>query len=305
MVKFKGIIPAIITPFKHDSVFKEGIKNELDYLYKYGYRNVFVCGSYGSFPVMNIEQRETVAKCVIDHCQYLGMKTIIQIGSTSTYDAVRLAQHAEFCGANAVSSVVPFYYSNTIYTEDDFLRYYEEIVKSVHIADVHCYNNPKTTGFNVSPNFLKRLIDVGITGIKDGGSDMGRMLEMLNVIRDKKFDFFDYYPSSTSSLITGFLLGVESCISGVCLSYPKLVMNIYNQMMNDDIQLALRSYRKVMKVRSILGARCGRAIAAYDVLNNKGIDVGTCKAPWQRLEESDSKLMLNELEKYIGNFHEF
>ncbi len=299
MVKFKGIIPAIITPFNEDgSIFKEGIKNELDYLYKFGYRNVFACGSYGSFPVMNVEQRETVAKCVIDHCQHLGMKTIIQIGSTSTYDGVRLAQHAEFCGANAVSSVVPFYYSNTIYTEDDFLRYYEEIIKSVDIVDVHCYNNPNTTGFNVSPNFLKRLIDIGITGIKDGGSDMAKMLEMLNVIREKKYDFFDYYPSSTSSLITGFLLGVQSCISGVALSCPKLVMDIYNNMMNTNIPLALCSYQKVMKIRSILGAKSGRAITAYDVLNTKGIDVGTCKAPWQRLKQDDVIWLLKELEKF-------
>lgn len=298
MVKFKGLIPAIITPFNENgTIYNQGIKNQLEYLYKFGYRNVFACGSYGSFPVMTVDEREIVARDVINSCQQLGMKTIIHIGSTSTYDAVRLAQHAEFCGANAISSVVPFYYSNTIYTEDDFLRYYEEIIKSVHVVDVHCYNNPNTTGFNVSPNFLKRLMNIGITGIKDGGSDMGRMLEMLNVIREKKYDFFDYYPSSTSSLITGFLLGVQSCISGVALSYPKLVMDIYNNMMNTNIPLALRLYQKVMKFRAILGSKGGRAIAAYDVLNEIGVDVGTCKAPWQRLKQDDAELMLEELEK--------
>ena len=299
MVKFKGIIPAILTAFNQDgSVYEQGIKNEIEYLYKFGYRNVFACGSYGSFPTMSVKQRETVAKCVIDKCTELGMKTIIHIGSTSTYDAVRIAQHAEFCGANAVSSVVPFYYSNTIYTEDNFLRYYEEIVKNVHIADVHCYNNPNTTGFDVSPKFLKRLMDIGITGIKDGGSDMGKMLEMLSVSRDKKYDFFDYYPSSTSSLITGFLLGVQSCVSGVALSYPKLVMDIYNNMMNGNIPLALRLYQKIMEVRSILGARSGRAIAAYDILNANGVDVGTCKAPWQRMSRGDASWVLQELEKF-------
>ncbi len=299
MVKFKGIIPAIITPFNKDgSIYEQGIKNELEYLYEFGYRNVFACGSYGSFPVMNVEQRETVAKCVTYNCLRLGMKSIIHIGSTSTYDAVRLAQHAEFFGANAISSVVPFYYSNTIYTEDDFIRYYEEIVKSVYIVDVHCYNNPNTTGFNISPSFLKRLMDIGITGIKDGGSDMGGMLEMLNVIREKKYDFFDYYPSSTSSLITGFLLGVQSCISGVALTCPKLVMDIYNNMMNGNIPLALRLYQKVMKIRSILGAKGGRAVTVYDILNSRGIDVGTCKEPWQRLKKKDSEWVLKELEKY-------
>jgi len=299
MVKFEGLIPAIITPFNENgSIFMEGLENELNYLYDFGYRNVFVCGSYGSFPVMNIDQRKKVASYVAKCCINLRMKTIIQIGSTSTNDAIELAQHAEFVGANAISSVVPFYYSNTIYKEEDFLRYYEEIIKNVITVDVHCYNNPNTTGFNVSPEFLKKLMDIGVRGIKDGGSDMGRMLEMLNVFRENKYDFFDYYPSSTSSIITGLLLGVRSCVSGVCLTYPKLVMDIYNSMINGNIPLAIKLYQVVMKIRSILGAKGGRPVTAYDVLNARGVDVGTCKAPWQRLSKDNSNWVLKELEQF-------
>ena len=58
--------------------------------------------------------------------------------------------------------------------------------------------------------------------MKDGGSDMGRMLEMINTIGPTDFD---YYPSSTSSLITGFLLGGDSCISGVSLACPSQIMS--------------------------------------------------------------------------------
>lgn len=296
MTKFKGIIPAILTPFNEDgSIFKQGIENELDYLYSYGYRNVFACGSYGSFPVMTTEEREFVAKYVMDYCKKNGMKAIIHIGSTSTEIAVRLAKYAEDAGADAITSVIPFYYSNTIYNEDNFLRYFEEIIKNVSI-DVHCYNNPNTTGFNISPDFLKRLIDIGILGMKDGGSDMGKMVEMLDVIKEKDC-VFDYYPSSTSSLIIGFMLGVNSCVSGVALSFPSLVMKIYKTMINKNIDRALYLYQKVMKARSILGEKGGRAITAYDILNRKGVNIGTCKAPWQRLSEDDAAWVFEELKK--------
>lgn len=296
MTKFKGIIPAILTPFNEDgSIFEQGIKNELDYLYSYGYRNVFVCGSYGSFPVMTTEEREFVAKYVMGYCKKNKMKTIIHIGSTSTEIAVRLAKHAEDAGADAITSVVPFYYSSTFYRGENFLRYFEEIIKNVSI-DVHCYNNPNTTGFNISPVFLKKLIDIGIRGMKDGGSNMGRMLEMLNAIKEKNCSF-DYYPSSTASLITGFLLGVESCVSGVALAFPKLIMKIYESMINKNVDTALYLHQKVMKVRSILGEKGGRAVAAYDVLNKKGVNVGTCKAPWQRLSQDDAMWVFEELKK--------
>jgi len=223
------------------------------------------------------------------------MKVIVQVGSTSTEDAVKLARHAEEAGADAVSAVVPFYYSTTIYNEDTFLNYYDSIIKAVAIP-VHSYNNPNTTGFNVSPAFLEKLIDAGLQGIKDGGSDMGRMLDMLKVVEKKKVDF-DYYPSSTSSLITGFLLGACSCISGVALSAPELVIDIYHSMQNNDIEKASKLYEQVMQVRSVLGKKSGRAIAAYDVLHAKGVEVGTCKLPWQRLNKEDSKWLIDELKK--------
>lgn len=292
-MKFKGIIPAIITPFNEDgSIFEEGLRNEIDYLYKCNFKNIFICGSYGSFPLMNTDERKLVAATAIELCQLGGMKTIVHIGSTSTRTAVDLAKHAEDMGADAVSAVVPFYYSTTIYNEDTYLRYFEEIVNSVSI-DVHCYNNPNTTGFNVSLEFLKKLIDIGLRGMKDGSSDMGRVIDILDII-DK--DKFSYYPSSTTSLITGFILGVDACISGVALSAPELVLEIYKNV-NKNPTYALNLFFKVMRVRSILGSRSGRAIAAYNILNEKGVDVGTCRAPWKGLNKIDSEWVINEISK--------
>lgn len=298
MAKHKGIIPAIITPFNEDgSVFEQGIINEIDFLHTQGFTSIFVCGSYGAFPVMTDEQRKLVADRVVSGCKERGIKTIIHIGSTSLETATELAKHAEGVGADAISTVVPFYYSTTFYTEDNFLRYFEGIIDSVSI-DIHCYNNTKTTGFNISPSFLKKLINLGVCGIKDGGSDMGKMLEMLHVVKESGVEF-DYYPSSTSSLITGFVLGVDACISGVALSVPELVLGIYNNMMDKNIDEAIILYEKVMKARAILGSKTGRAIAAYDVLKERGIDVGTCKLPWEKLSFMDARYVIEEL-KEIG-----
>lgn len=300
MGKFKGIIPALITPFNEDgTIFIDGIYNEINYLYKYGYKNIFSCGSYGSFPIMRTLDRMDVIDTTLSICQEKNIKTIIHIGSTSTEESIILAKHAEKTGADAISSVVPFYYSTTFYNENIFLKYFEEIINNVSI-DVHCYNNPNTTGFNISPNFLKKLINIGIKGIKDGGSDMGKMLEMLNVIQESDSQF-DYYPSSTSSLITGFLLGVNSCVSGISLSAPKLVMDIYKNMIKGNINQALKLYQKVMEIRTIIGSKSGRAVVMYDILKSKGINVGTCKAPWQRLKDKDKEWLFNRLGNLLND----
>ena len=296
MHNFEGIITAIVTPFTEDGdLYVPGVENEIFYLKHNGIKNVFACGSYGAFPLLDRDQRLLLTELVMQSAKKHGMKTIIQIGSPSTSEAVYFAKHAESLGADAISAVVPFYYSGSIYKESNFLTYFEDIITSVSIP-VHCYNNPKTTGFNVSLQLLDKLIDSGLQGIKDGGSDLARMLEMMNLVESKKVPF-DYYPSSTNSLITGFLLGAKSCISGVSISVPSLIIKIYNNVIEGEIKEATELFKKAMTVRAILGQKCARAIAAYDVLNYRGIDFGTCKKPWIRLNKSDSEWLITELKK--------
>lgn len=295
MTKFKGIIPAIITPFTKDGkIYEKGIENEIKYLADSGIINIFICGSYGAFPIMTTEERKLVVEiAVTEACKY-NINTIVQVGSSSTIIAIELAEHAEKIGADAISSVVPFYYSSTFYTVENFLSYFRDIINSVSI-EVHCYNNPKTTGYNITPAILDQLIDVGVKGIKDGGGlDMGYMLNMMKVI-DKK-DVI-YYPSSTSSLMTGFILGVESCTSGVSLSVPKLILSIYSDMKNKDIDRALETWKKVMEIRFLLNYFGSRAIASYDVLNSIGVDVGYCRSPWKNLDDYERNFLIRGMKK--------
>ncbi len=295
MNKFNGIIPAIITPFKSDgSLYIAGLKNELEYLYACGFKNLFICGSYGSFPLMNINERKTVCALCVEFCKEHNMKTIVQIGLTYPIDSMELAKHAEFMGADAISSVVPYYYSGSVYNDDTYIRYFETLINCVSI-DVHYYNNTKTTNFNVSPNLLKKLMNIGLKGIKDGGSNTERILEILNIADENVDGSFDYYPSSTNSLLLGFLLGAKSCISGVSLSAPLEILEIYNLLKIGEIDKAIHIYKKVMNIRSLLNKNGARASAAYEVLKSKGVDVGTCRSPWKALNKTETHQLVKNL----------
>jgi N-acetylneuraminate lyase/4-hydroxy-tetrahydrodipicolinate synthase len=242
---------------------------------------------------MTTEERKLVAEIAVDECKENDMKAIVHIGSTSTKVSVNLAKHADSIGADAISSVVPFYYTTTFYNDKNYEEHFKSIVDSVS-CDVHCYNNVKTTGYDIKPRLLETLIEVGVTGIKDGGSNMGSMLEMIRMV---DVDNFDYYPSSTSSLITGFLLGAKACISGVSLTVPDLIVSIYNDMKKSKVDSALETWKKVMITRSYLGEFGGRAISAYDVLNYIGVDVGRCREPWVNMDAHLSKMMIRKLRR--------
>jgi len=299
MAKFEGIITAILTPFKKDELFGLDVISQLRYLKANGISNIFACGSYGAFPVMTTPERKQAAEIIVKSAKQFGMKTIVQIGSPSTKTAIELAKHAESIGADAIASVIPFYYSLTFYNDDTVMKYYDKLINSVSI-DVHCYNNSKTTGFSVGPDLLKSLMEIGLKGIKDDSKDMGSILKMLDVVGKKEFD---YYPSSTSNLITGLLLGAKSCISGVSLTIPITIFGIYNLMKNGNVEAATKLWKWVMKVRAVLGLCGARAIAAYSVLKYKGIINSTCRSPWIPLTEEQEKTIISKLDN-LGAFDE-
>ena len=301
MSKFEGVIPALITPFVPDGeVYLEGLENEINYLNLYGYKNIFVGGSYGAFPLLSLHERMVINACAIRLAKMLDMKTIIHIGAASTRDSIILAEHAEDEGADAVSSVFPYYYSHTFYNVENYLRYFEKLINSVKI-DVHLYNNPKTTGVNVNITFLKKLIDMGLKGIKDGGVNNERLNDIIGNI---DLENFDYYPSSTTSLVTAFMLGIKACVSGVSLCIPEIIMEIYNRIQKEDCNYKniFKFQKLVLDIRNILGRKTGRAISAYSMLNLNGVDVGTCRDPWIALTNEETKEMINNITRVCNEF---
>jgi len=93
--KISGIIPPLLTAFDKNGVDKV--------------QGFYPCGTYGSGPLMNVEERKRVAEVVIDEVNGR-VPVIMHVGGASTRSVVELAKHAEKAGATAVASVPPIYY---------------------------------------------------------------------------------------------------------------------------------------------------------------------------------------------------
>ena len=78
---------------------------------------------------------------------------------------------------------------------------------------------------------------------------------------------------------------------------PKLVIKLQSALENNDIQEALRLQNLVLKARSIMGRYVGRAVACYDILKYKKVNVGTCRSPWLRMNNVQAKEVMEDLAK--------
>jgi dihydrodipicolinate synthase/N-acetylneuraminate lyase len=288
MKRFKGVIAPIITPFKSNGDFYElGMLNLLDFLYEHKVDGVYALGSYGSFPLLSISERKNVAEFIIQETKKRNLSSIIQIGAASTLDTIDLALHAASHKPDAIASVVPFYYSHKVYGEETYINHFKEIIKAVNgRVPVQIYNNPRTTGYMVTPKFFASLIDIGVSGMKDSGTDMAAFGEFMNIVNDKSPDF-DLMPGSASVFSSGFLLGAEACVAGTAMVFPDMVVDLYDALSNGDLEKIRELQLNIIKVRGYQSIKPLRPSVSYDLLEIKGIDVGVPRKPWYQLNKKE------------------
>lgn len=291
--KFQGIFVPVITPFLDNCVYEQGIKNLLEHLQAHNISGVWLLGSYGSFPLLSEQERMLVTEIALPKARELGMTVVVNVGSLYTDMAVHLAKHAQEHGADAVASVVPFYYAATHYQEHNFLSYFQSIVDSIQLP-VFFYNNEPVTGFKPNNAFFEKMHGIGVHNFKSKG-DYLTMTGQIEIAKKYSTSHI-YFSGSTSVHLQGYLLGADGVTSGVAQAMPKLVTGLQTALKKNHIEEAVRLQSMVMKVRDIMGKYVGRAVACYDILKHQQVDVGTCRSPWLRMTPLQAQEIIKELQ---------
>jgi N-acetylneuraminate lyase/4-hydroxy-tetrahydrodipicolinate synthase len=269
-----GIIPPLTTPFTTEGdVYEAGLRALVDFQAAGGSHGLFICGTYGSGPVMTLEERQHVHEIVVN--QVAGRMTVVaHVGSTSTVQSVALAQHAEAVGADYVASVAPFYLHHDPSTIVEFFR---DLVNAITIP-VYAYNIPKTTGTEITPGLLRRLAEVGVRGVKDSGFGY---IEFTNYVLEMTDDYpgFGLIIGTEGTALPAFMLGAQGCVSGLANVFPELVVDLWNAWVARDYDRALQVQMKILKARKLLHVAPSANAACYAILRARGIDAGMPKRP--------------------------
>jgi N-acetylneuraminate lyase/4-hydroxy-tetrahydrodipicolinate synthase len=222
---------------------------------------------------------------------------IVQVGAPSTRTAVNLAKHAESLGAAAVASVIPFYYSGFAYNETHIIDHFEELVKSIKIP-VYLYNNPKTTGYCVSPSLLLKLAEIGVSGLKDSSGDFMLFAEYIREVGEK-YPNFNFMIGTVGLLYPALLLGAKSCVAGTANVFPEIVIETYKTILEGNHTRAAELQLTLIEIRKLQAIEGFRPSACYSMLRMRGIDCGTCRKPWRELSPTNYHIVENRL-KALG-----
>lgn len=284
--EISGVIPAVITPFDASgAIDTDALMRYLDRLNGRvdGY---FLCGSYGSGPLMNEAERRAVAETARQVIQP-STPMIVHVGAPDTRTTISLARHAQSIGATAVAAVSPYYYRHS---ESEIRSFYKALVTSVEIP-VIAYNNPKYSNYSISPRLLKQLHEVGLSGVKDSSGDIGLFYAYLEAIPGGAFTFLI---GSQTLLLPALLMGGHGCVSGLSNAFPELIRRVYSAWLDGNREAAVEAQRQANQLRRLTGD--GIPIPFYHaVLPMLGIEIGIPRPPMDPLDSSRLKEIHDEL----------
>jgi 4-hydroxy-tetrahydrodipicolinate synthase len=170
-VKFRGSLPALITPMKGGKVDEKAYAKFIAWQIAEGSHGIVPVGTTGESPTVSHEEHRRLIEIAVETA---GGKVpvIAGAGSNSTEEALGLAKFAKRAKADAILSVCPYYNKPT---QDGLYAHFSTIAKAVDIP-VIVYNVPGRTMSNIHVETLARLAKdcPNVVGTKDATADLTR-----------------------------------------------------------------------------------------------------------------------------------
>ncbi len=167
---FKGVFPALVTPFVGGEVDEDAFVKLVERQIAAGVHGLVPVGTTGETATLSHdEHRRVVASCV--KITAGRVPVIAGAGSNSTAEAIELVAHAKAAGAQAALVVTPYYNRPS---QEGLYHHYRAINEAVDLP-VLIYNVPSRTSVDIANETLARLAVLpNIVGVKDATGDLAR-----------------------------------------------------------------------------------------------------------------------------------
>ena len=279
--KFKGIFPALYACYDDlGEVSEERTKDLCNYLYNKKVKGLYVGGSSGECIYQTLEERKKTLKVVAETLK--GKLTLIaHVGSPSTRDSVILAKYAEELGYDGLSSIPPIYFK---LPESSIYKYWTEIMNSTKLP-FFIYNIPQTTGYNLSLDLFKKLLEnEHVKGVKNSS------MPVMDIERFKAAckDDIIVFNGPDEQYVAGRLMGADSGIGGTYGAMPELFLKAEEFISTGKFEQA----RYIQKdINDIIIALCSLNGSMYSVIKEilklNGVNVGNVREPLETVFGGD------------------
>ncbi|WP_185211801.1 MULTISPECIES: dihydrodipicolinate synthase family protein [Sphingobacterium] len=291
-VPFKGVIAYPVTPFdNNENIDIPLFRKQVERLIRVGSHGIAPLGSTGVMPYLSDDEKESLTETCLR--QVAGrVPTLVGVSNLTTEKTVYHAQFAEKAGATAVM-VIPMSYWKL--SDDEIAKHYDTVASKISIP-IMAYNNPATSGVDMSPALLKRLLEIpNVTMIKESSGDILRM----HSLRKELGDGVAFFNGSNPLTLSAFAAGARGWCTAAPNLIPELNLALYDAIQENDLEKAQQVfYKQVDLLKFIVAKGLPRSIqAGLDLL---GVGGGGFKSPLQPLD-TDEVAELDRILSTIDN----
>ena len=206
MVKLKGVMPPIATPFENGDVALDRFKENLRRWNQTDLSGYLVLGSNGEAVSLNESEKLSVveaSRAVIPSSKIM----LVGTGLESTRETSRFTDQVAQMGADYALVITPSYFKGSMKPEILY-DYFMAVAESSQIG-ILIYNVPKFTGINMEPELVARLSEhTNIVGIKDSSGNIGQLSEIVHLCQKDFAVFTGSAPVFFPALCVGAVGGI-------------------------------------------------------------------------------------------------
>lgn len=282
MKKYKGVFPALVTPYDENGrIHSSMVEKLVDHLIMCGVDGLYVGGSTGESYLLSIKEREKLLEAVI-YAADGRVPVIANIGVIATEHSRELAEHAQRAKAAAVSAVPPIYFS---FTKEEHIRYYEDLAEGTELP-VLIYNIPAMSGVEFAKSDLERLLaNEKILGVKHTSYNLFELQQLIQEYPQKSI-----FVGHDELYLSALAIGVKAGIGSTYNIMPEKFIRMRELFEEKKMEEALEIQGQVNRVVEVL-LKVGIFKGIKEILRLQGYDCGVCRKPFQPLLAEEKKLV--------------
>lgn len=234
---FRGVIPAVTTPFHQDFSIDHGfLRRHVAWLADCGITGIVPAGSLGEGSSLTVDEKCAVLRTCIDA---VGDKTpvVAAIASGSTAEAIDFAQKANEVGCRGLMVLPPYVYKGQWHETKGHVS---AIIEATQLPCM-LYNNPAAYGTDILPEQIEELAAAHPTlvAVKESSGDTRR----FTAIRERVGDRLNLLAGLDDVVCEAVYMGAVGWIAGLVNALREETMDLFNLAMAGEHDKAFEIYR--------------------------------------------------------------
>lgn len=231
-ILFRGVAPALVTPFtSEDTIDEAALRDLIDLQIDAGVSALVVLGTTGENPTITEVERRQIVDLTVETTDGR-VPVIVGTGTNNTDESVAFSEAAIEAGADGLLVVGPYYNKPS---QAGFTAHVEAIAEAAD-APIILYNVPSRTSFNVAAETTLHLAEEvpQVVGVKEASGD----LQQIGDILAHRPGDFAVYAGDDEITLPLLAMGGDGTVSVISNALPEPFCHLVDSGLEGDLDTA-------------------------------------------------------------------